>query len=703
MFSAVDVSNADVVTVNMNVQHSVNGVSEFDRSRFILVHAGLHENDWDSDQMRHDFLTDYDVYLGRNNGALQWHLSQTTEDPSRSGFIDHSVLESRGDDSKANHAADTASHLLEHRIANHMIGGQMNMYPNGQINANNFGLGSYEAYADYFERFLTYFYGSGGATGEPKPAMVEVVNEPFVKASQYQTTKANIAELHNVVANKVKETHPDVMVGGYTAAHPQFEDNNFGLWDANWKMFIDVAGENMDFYSIHLYDYLAPESHHNPANTQYRSGSNIEAILDLIEHYSMLALGEVKPFAISEYGSFEPITGGEPWSPETNWSDLRSFSSILMQLLERPDRVLQAMPFVVVKAEWGRNQSTGYPYGPRLLRQRFEDPSDSGNDWVFTELIKHYQLWQNVKGTRVDTTATDQDLQVDAYVDGKHLYLILNNLELEAKTVDLKFIEREKFPIVSAYTKHSYAIDQIPRLEETHYNGAPSQVDVAANATMIIEYEFEHGLTIDQQSGESKYYATTYLKPITSNQEIPFQINSVNVPEHGEAILRLGVGRDHGKTLNPQVNINGSAVEVPDDWRGYDQNTRSKFFGVLEIPVPIELIQTNNEVAIEFSDSGGHVSSVSMQIWEFSSSIRETNIEPIEGFSYQYDQINKRITLRAFGETSKAYTVEESDDMTNCTDASETRIGKWDWLEFDVSGDSKKFLRIRSKDTYSEQ
>ncbi|MBK1876990.1 hypothetical protein [Pelagicoccus mobilis] len=695
---AFAVNAADEVVVNLDVRHSVNGVSEFDRSRFMLVHAGLNENDWDSNQMRQSFLEEYDVYLGRNNGALPWFLSQTTEHASKSGWIDHISLESQGDRVKSNYSTSTAAHALEGRVANHMIGGQMNMYPNGQQNGDGFALGSYEAFADYIDGFLSYFYGEGGVTGEPKPAMVEVVNEPFVKANQYSTTKQNIAELHNVVADKVKVSHPDVMVGGYTAAHPAFEAADFALWENNWKMFIDVAGEKMDFFSTHLYDYLAPEDHFDPTKTQYRSGSNVEAILDMIEHYSMLTLGEVKPFAISEFGSFEPIEGNEPWSPETNWSDVRSFSSILMQLMERPDRMLQAMPFVVLKAEWGRSQQTGHPYGPRLLRQRFEDPNDSGNEWVYSELILFYELWKNVNGIRIDTTSEDQDVQVDAYVDGKKLYLILNNLELEAKPVDLRFVSKVLNPVVSVHSKETYAEDGVPKLRAIEYSNYPTSLTVEANATMIIEYEFAEDLVIDESSEESKHYATSYLKPIVADQRIDFEINGVTIPEHGEAVLRIGMGRAHGRSLSPILLVNGEAVPVPSDWRGYDQSTRSSFFGVIEISVPKALLQENNTISLEYPDSSGHVSSVCMQVWAFSSAVRDTEISAMQTFDYEYDGDRELFEVRTFGEIGKEYTVIESTNLSDWAVAGESKPGEWRWVEFEVDGSENKFLKLIESD-----
>lgn len=52
------------------------------------------------------------------------------------------------------------------------------------------------------------------------------------------------------------------------------------------KMFMDVAGANMDALSIHLYDGV-----NQIGQDTRRSGSNMEAVLDLIESYSFQKWG----------------------------------------------------------------------------------------------------------------------------------------------------------------------------------------------------------------------------------------------------------------------------------------------------------------------------------------------------------------------------------------------------------------------------
>jgi hypothetical protein len=60
--------------------------------------------------------------------------------------------------------------------------------------------------------------------------------------------------------------------------------------------------------------------------------------------------------------------------------------------------------------------------------------------------------------------------------------------------------------------------------------------------------------------------------------------------------------------------MNGINIPVPFNWKGYDQANRKKFFGAIDIPIPIELIQENNNVDISFPDSGGHLSTLILDV-----------------------------------------------------------------------------------------
>jgi len=421
-----------------------------------------------------------------------------------------------------------------------------------------------------------------------------------------------------VVADSVHLIAPKVKVGGFTAAWPEFERNNFSIWDESWKVFIDEAGESMDFYSLHLYDVPFVDR----PDVQ-RKGANMEAILDMIEQYSMLKLGKTKPFVVSEYGGCCAGWDG-PYYEERDWHFLKSVSAMTMQMMERPNLMAKAVPFITGISQWYFN-SNGFPYPHNIFI-----PDGNGGQ-KYSHIIKYYELWKNVNGTRVDTYADDPDLLVDAYVDGNKAYVILTNLDHATQQVDLGVFEDAGTPLVSVTTKHLHAINDIPQLDEFTETTAPASFALGAEGTVVIEYEYTDPILIDKNLLQTKYYADTYRENILSNASRTFNINGVQLTDNsGEATLRLGLGRAHGKSLKPVVSVNGTRLEVPSDWRGYDQLTREDFFGLLEIRVPYNLLRESNEVSVRFSDAGGVISSVILDVKNFDSRpVRTSASQPL--------------------------------------------------------------------------
>lgn len=610
------------VAVTLNAKHVVDGVDNFDRKKYITVHADQTENEWNGSNfvadLRNDFLNGYDVYLGRDTGTISYNLNQVQQDPSRAGYANPAEIASRGLTRRNSYASQTTLHQYEARN-NLIIAGQLHPFWTGtgqETTDQGWNLANATATGEYMGRFINEFHGQNG---QPAPTWVEIINEPAYESLGGPSNSSNnvqeIANFHNEVATALKAQVPNALVGGFTTAFPNFEVGNFQRWNNRWKLFMDVAGNNMDFWSIHLYDFPSIGG----GQKRLRSGSNMEATFDMMDQYSHMSFGVVKPYVISEYGAQMHDYANQQWSPYRDWLHIAASNKMLMSFLERPNSITSAMNFLIVKAEWG--YWNGIPYQHRLLRKENEPTSYTGQ-WVYTDMVKLYQLWSNVNGTRVDTTSDNLDLQVNAYVDTDKAYVIINNLNFNSETFDLSLIETEGANISSLNIKHLYSDGTNPILLEESISTTTSTLTIEPEATIILEYTFDSTITIDETNTETKYYASTYLQPITASQVDDFQINSVTTNTFGEAVLRVGIGRAHGLSLQPSISVNGTSVPVPSNWRGDSQAQRSSFFGVLEIPVPFDLIQSNNTVSITFPDNGGHISTVTLQVFNFSNDIR---------------------------------------------------------------------------------
>ncbi len=456
-----------------------------------------------------------------------------------------------------------------------------------------------------------------------RPEFFEPMNEPFVKAADavfmapsVDSMRYQMAEWFGEIGAKMHAAPElaNMKVIGYASAWPDMEKWNFGHWDSRMKMFMDVAGEHMDAIAVHLYDGAGTTSGtYGDGGT--RSGSNSEAILDLIEAYSFIKWGTVKDHAITEYGQ---LSNSLIYNEFTSASSVETMNHILFNLLDREDNMAISIPFSTGKAEWFLTAANNYqPYGATLfVPSNIGQPVPAG--WVPTPRTKFYELWSEVGGTRVDIATDNPDIQVQAFVNGPQLQVALNNLDDVAQTVNLEFLQSlNGLQSISIKTLEIYP-NQSPVLTNTSPSTAPASLTLISGETAILTYTFNEAITFNNTIRNIKYYSNNYLEPISAGVPILFTYDNVNTGE-GHAIIRLCIGRNHLSIKIPEVSVNGTLVPVPTNWEGYDQTDRDDFFGLIEIPVPISLIQATNTVSVTFPDAGGHVSSAILQVATYDS------------------------------------------------------------------------------------
>ncbi len=592
------------VTVDLSSAYSIEGIDKFERKKFINMHSSQSEGEWESDEMRRSFLRGWNVNLGREVGQTKAFINAVHEDPNMPGYpsIDH--LKELCAKSREEYNGNKELHQYE-PINDLVVSTHIHpFYPVGKKTEQGYAMKDGEATATFLAHYFKEGFGDrDGVHGQPKPKYFEVINEPVFELIQNEKREikaAEIFEYHNVVAKKVRELNPEMKIGGQCDATPDLEYDDFGFYHKYWEDFFKITGKEMDFYSIHLYDKGWDKGF------QYlKKGSNIEAILDLLEQGSKLTIGEVKPFLVSEYGAFDLVYYQEPYEKARDWYNLKAFSSMMMNFMSRPHLIEKSMPFLIMKANWWQHES-GQPYPYRLLRQE-------NGKWVYTELAKFFELWSDVNGTRYRTTTSDIDIQNDVYIDGNKMYLVLDNLDFEERDVEIALENIEQNKVLSTKTKHLFMGKETPELAVNVSEGAVKTFKIGAEAAVILEYTFEKPVVPKQKFVAKKYYAEEYLKLI-DGAALTFHVNAVAKKDKGFATLRLGLARDHGKSLQPNVVINGHKLDVSADVRGYDQSTRKTFFGVIEIPVPHQALKDNNVVDVTFPDKGGRVSSMTLQV-----------------------------------------------------------------------------------------
>ncbi|WP_344788782.1 hypothetical protein [Postechiella marina] len=627
------------IVVKLNTNHVVNGIGEFDREKYITVHADLKASDWGGDNvmpnLRSDFLEKYDVYLGRESGGLSGALKKETyQDDKRPGYPDISKMR---ESAKRNiktykwKKETQGFEYLENRTNNMLVVSQFHpFWPDGNKNKlglalsqddttkNPFGTASGEFAATYIKEYY-------GGEGEPRPKYMEVINEPDwdlipSKDAGNQDVEleaiGKLAKFHSTVAKKVKAENPDVLVGGFTCAFPYFEMYDFKRWEYRWKHFIDLTGDDMDFWSFHLYDFPCKVEREGNVVQRWRKGSNIEATLDMLEQYAMMKFGKLKPLIITEYSVQAHEIKFDPWTPYRDWLYVKSANSMLITFMDHPQSVALAIPFFTLKSEWGRKEHpSGNPYRSRLLRQQFEAEGEEGDKWVYTDFIKFYQLWADVKGKRLDIQDNNLDIQTDAYVHKNKVYIIANNLLPEKNILNIDLQGSNDNPLVSIKKKHYHLINGEAGVIDEAVYATNKSIEIAEEATVILEYTFKKKNKLTHKTEEIKYYAKEYYKQIKGGDNNVFTFNQLQIDTESKAVLRVSIARDHGQELKPLITINETEIKVPDNYQGEPQTYRNRFYGTLEIPVDTSLLKENNKINVLFNTDGGQIASVTMRVF----------------------------------------------------------------------------------------
>ena len=284
---------------------------------------------------------------------------------------------------------------------------------------------------------------------------------------------------------------------------------------------------------------------------------------------------------------------------------------MIFGLLDREDRLELSIPFNTDDARWHITEKNNYlPYKAVLWRpENMGVPKNEITGWVYTNRIHFYDIWKEVKGKRVYVSTSNPDIQVQAFTHDKQLYIALNNLADTPQKIYFQVNAVEK-SMQSIYVKSLTVFeDDLPRYYENVLSSVPDSFVLDVAETIVLAYNLKKPIRFKNELYAKRYYSEAFLLPIVAHKKMTFSFTEVALGS-GTASLSMSIGRMHDLSKRPIILVNGTAVSIPFNWKGYDQANRKKFFGAIEIPIPMELIKENNSVSITFPDSGGHLSSL---------------------------------------------------------------------------------------------
>jgi len=616
-------SDETIVTVVADTQQYIGDVSALDRTKFINMNDWF--GDWDETPARIGIMKDrYDLGQGRGPDVSTFRRDGVIQDVAT---IQDNGLTNQGYDAENANAGLFDNKWIATQDANVVFGANRDPVA-GSVHAANY--------------FMHYFNDEG------RPQYYELMRTPFALAADFESDFAlDSAGIRGLMTTWYAEvgkefnSRPEldgVSVLGYAATDVNMERNDFAHWNEQMKLFIDEAGPHVDALSVHLYDDQT-----STGEETERSGSNVQAILDLMETYSMQALGEVKPLAVPEYGLTLANGPSKFYNPVANSQPIKSFNHIMLELMERENRVLTSVPNVT-----GRDQDywqdpelgNGNPSPYSLWQPNRDSVIFNGYNWQFEDYRYRdeyltnrvglfYEFWGGVKGKRARVYVNDPDIQATAFIEEDKAHIIIANLEADYKTLQLDIAEMLGYNFSSVQTERllvsptrAATLDIVSEDLTTAVDGtsqAFGNITLADNEFVRFTVTFDKPVVAAAESVKDSHYADEYLQEIVADTALSFNFHEVDIATDeallASASLRMSMSRDHALSKSPIVTINGTAVTVPMDWPGYDQANREQFFGAISIPFDIQLLTTTtNVVEVTFPDDGGRVSSMVIDI-----------------------------------------------------------------------------------------
>lgn len=598
---------ADVKAVEIRVEpettRAVQGVSAVERKRyFVLCDQGTGFDSRARTEIYEELIPGLNASFGRNLGGIKWWAKKLNEDPARPGFADLSALKQNKPKAPSSKFLNDCGPNLD--VAYH---GNHNEYPvyMGQHfkgTSEHHGTPEYipeniAAAAELAAAVLKYGY-----TDFDRPVYFEPLNEPHWEFFN----DPHLADWHLNVMDVMHREVPGVKVGGLCMSVAYFYRDNYRVW-TGMKDFMDRTGGRMDFYSFHAYDFFNWEN--GGFRGRIQSGLPLEGVLDLVQNHAVNAFGKEMDLVLSEHGGY--VLGGKglydgeaaaaaiaaeyfPGDTFEHEMRKRSIVNVLMlqavmantlTFMDHPHVVQKAVPFLIPET---------WAWDPKYYAQLFVpyEYTDQTRP-VSTHLLSFFRFFRDLDGRRVKALCDDPDLQVQAFVSGSRLFLVINNLSPEPEAVSLKGINAGSVELrrlgrnadfTGLYTEETITMPESMTLE-------------GLEAVMLIA-DFEHPIEEDSFVNEIVCYGDKVAVPL---RDAEFRIKVPVEKEIDYAVLRIGLTRTAGLRRDPVVTMNGKRLEVP--LEDCAERLEEKEYATTKlIPLNPADLRAENRVRVSFPD-----------------------------------------------------------------------------------------------------
>lgn len=627
------------LTVNASQQLSIGGVSTLDRGQF-FTHTGTLFPPSSTTSNPQGLNLRLEIYsedgLNLTAGRVSTEFDQfisdgLPEDPNRPGFADPMalLLELQGPyrsfvttGTRYESIRDSVTRPIfvsSGRSSAAFIpqvfrtGEQSNLFPNRDF------------YADFLRTYLReVVYGPNAFYPVPTDRFhIEILNEPDLhlagafggpsQASALLAASQELAVYHQEIAQMIKAEFSTASIGGPSLAVTNFSSNDYLRWNSTIKPFIDIAGADLDYYSIHPYERYDVQANGTVQRPVKQSPGRVNSQIDMILNQQEQAHGNRLPISMTEYSSFNRGVNGNTANGSfvgyprvvQQWDQSRNIREQLLLYINRPDAILNAVPFIF--ASHFRNEIPTRDSDDNVIYER-----DSTGDFIETIIGNTMRMYAPVKGDYLNIESSSEDLQSAAFRDGGTIYLLLNNLLDSPQTLDLNLTHSGAGTIDSAEISRVYqdvsSLGNVFRQNED-ITSTFSNLTLNPKEGAVITFGISGDDGITQVLSEETYFGDQVA--VALNDGFPGRSPEVliDAATSGAVAAKLRVGYSRSVGVDAfLVSINGNSINIPAEQKGIDDEEFGQIDDGLisrEIDVPLGYLNDGqNQVRFTFTGAG---------------------------------------------------------------------------------------------------
>lgn len=621
------------ITTDFTRSYSIMGEQHLDRTVYFNLHGNLGAATSTHIWMEETVVNDYHWIPSRSFLSTD----SAPEDTNNPGFTDPDYWTTTGLKNWRFKNAATRFPTLDHSQVWCNKGGSFPEYMGeslyyGDIDLTNGHLTPTDddAYADIAMHAISNLV----AYGSPIPAYFEFMNEPSTAENwgyHWNTNAYDYLLLFcNTLGSVLHDTFPEIKVCAPTYAWPYMEANNFDGWENRYAQFAYSTDNQVDCYTLHLYerDYSSRNGCLNQYAAQYETDNKIlsqgklRAHLDLIDNYKYKNDGGSLPEYVFTEAAALIYTNAVDYPRKndiTLWSDADFFnaskvlSTMILTLMERPDRTEKFVPFINLRAD---NWTQNYPW---VVFQ--ETPGGTNeSDYTETEFSNFLKMWSDIDGDSLWCASDNpENILCKAFVTNDAAYIVAQNIF--SNNVTVSFDNTLGTNSVNTMKRKRYRMNSSGTV--TFYDWATVTFDIS-NVTLypdelfILRVDLNDDIDYTEPHvDENLYYGNQYMQYIPANTEKRFGITLPSpLPATEYIYLDLGLFRDGGFSSDPTyVRLNdtfnlstpdlSTSIGIDDYWK----TTR--------IAVPTtNLTGGYNTVQVKFPAGGGYITSCKLVLGE---------------------------------------------------------------------------------------